>query len=539
MAGREGFLFNFIQFLVMTNKIIVVLFFSCLLLTNVVGQGFMKSYGIPNTYSNNGAAILADTSSYTIVSNQGSVTTDYVCLGAFNINKDGVEQWNSLLESNVFISNPNQDIEKINDTSFILSGGIGYPGNPWQALIAKLNTLDHTFQITELGDVVLEDGISDVDMLNNDTMIAAFYYADVIPYTYAHASLLRLCPDLSLLDSIYIGNVSGYAFSYIYNLLLENEHFYILMWCRSNNDKRYLVVRKTDLQGNTIWEYPLDTYTTATNTPTQIDVLPNGNIVTHWFDEGNGGASDERNPYLICLSPDDSLVWRYNFNDDGYEKNPIAISVAANGDIIGCGYTQRLDYNYYSGWLFRMSSEGELLWEREYISYTAAVNFLLLEGIDEDVDGNIVATGMVVDPVPIGGYEGHALLLKVLPNGCFTPDCAGGGEDTLIVASTVLGVESAPKPSSASSVFSLLLYPNPADDVVRLLLPTAAAYNRSAVVVCDLSGRVLRRFDLGSGGGASGTLLAIPTHDLVNGMYVVQYVEAGRVKGVGKMVVLR
>ncbi|MBK8473586.1 MAG: hypothetical protein IPL33_16340 [Sphingobacteriales bacterium] len=176
-----------------------------------------------------------------------------------------------------------------------------------------------------------------------------------------------------------------------------------------------------DLQGNTIWEYPLNTYTTATNTPIQIVTLPNGNIVAHWFDEGMGDINDQRTPYLICLAPNGQFIWRYNFDDGAYKKYPIQIKLAANGDIIGCGYASNPNYNYDCGWLFRISPQGTLLWEREYVSPTSSINFFLAEAIDDDDEGNLVVIGAFIDTLSTGGYQGNTFLQKSSPTAVLRP----------------------------------------------------------------------------------------------------------------------
>ena len=516
------------------NKAIVFIIMA-LLGTKAGSQGFMKSYHIEGTDSNNGVSIITDSIAYTLVSNPNSSFTGYVCMGVISTNTEGIKQWDDLLENSLSLFSPNANISKVYDTVYVFSGGLGYPGNPWQIFFSRLDMPESSFHTIEYGDIDIEEIGSNI-VMHNDTLITGISYGDVNPYTYGHMRLLKLCPDLSLLESINISDVLGYNFNGIYYLLVSEEidSMYLAILCKNYTNQRYLVIRKIDLQGNTIWEYPLNTYTaTYTNTPTQIVKLSNGNIVTRWFDEDNSGLSSEGNPYLICLNDQGEFVWRYNFNDDVYKKFPVAITKAANGDIIGCGFVNNPNYNYSSGWLFRLSPNGELLWEREYVSYTPTVNFLVPQGIDEDANGNIIATGAIIDALPTGGYEGNALLLKVLPNGCFTPNCNGGAEDTLIVASTVVGIEEA-SPLPPPKEGGLVIFPNPTNDVLQILLPNQR--DNAQIHITNLLGSTLKIVPLPP--DYKQPYFSIATHDLPNGMYLVSYTVAGKQAITAKLIIV-
>jgi hypothetical protein len=196
------------------------------------------------------------------------------------------------------------------------------------------------------------------------------------------------------------------------------------------------------------------------------------------------------------------------------------------------GYVNNPNYNYSSGWLFRLSPNGELLWEREYVSYTPTVNFLVAQGIDEDANGNIIATGAIIDALPTGGYEGNALLLKVLPNGCFTPNCNGGAEDTLIVASTVVGIEEA-SPLPPPKEGGLVVFPNPTNDVLQILLPNQRV--NAQIHITNLLGSTLKIVPLPP--DYKQPYFSIATHDLPNGMYLVSYMADGKAVATAKVVV--
>ena len=510
------------------NKVIVTIMLYLLSVSLMAQTGFMKSYHIAETGTDNADVIMADTSGYLL-----QIRTDCnispTCAGLVKVNLEGIKQWDNLFANPSYLFNPNPTTIKMTDTSYVLSGGLGYFGNAWQVFFLQVNSNGDSLRLKEYGDIVQEERGSPM-VVCNDTLIGLISYSDIS--SYAHLKLLKMCLDFSNLTEIPLLGVNGYAFNYGHSLTFSSDStfLYLNIKNRNNTPQNYMAVRKIDLMGNTVWTYPLSGYTTATSTPTQITILDNGNIVTHWFDE-EFGSFEEVNPYLICLNSESEFVWRYNFNDNAYKKTIRAVTKAANGDIIGCGFTHNPNYNYDVGWLFRVSPAGQLLWEREYVSYTPTANILDLQGIDEDANGNIVVTGLIVDALPTGGYEGNALLLKVLPNGCFTPNCNGGAEDTLIVASTVVGIEEA-SPQPPPKEGGLVVFPNPANNFVQVLLPNTT--KNATLQITDLQGRVVKTITPSFGGGKG----EASTHDLPNGMYLVSYTVAGKQAITAKLIIV-
>lgn len=514
----------------MTKNIVLVMLY--LLSVSLMAQtGFMKSYDIEGTDSNNGFDILNTQSSYFIGTIPTISNTGLVGVGIMKIDTAGIKQWDNLFENEEGNLVPSKGILSLDNAGFVVAGEMGHSEGYGTLFFLRISTQGDSLQLKEYGNEVLQEGSPHM-VTRNDSLFSLIRYGD-IANTYANIKLLKMDTCLANLTEILLSGVSGYSLNAATFLTFspDTTFFYLNINYKNNTLQSYLVIRKIDLLGNTVWTYPLSGYTTSTNTPTQIVVLDNGNIVTRWFDEEFGSAN-ERNPYLICLNDQGEFVWRYNFSDNAYKKFPVAITKAANGDIIGCGFVNNPNYNYSSGWLFRLSPNGELLWEREYVSYTPTVNFLVPQGIDEDDNGNIIATGAIIDALPTGGYEGNALLLKVLPNGCFTPNCNGGAEDTLIVASTVVGIEEA-SPLPPPKEGRLIIFPNPTNDVLQILLPNQRA--NAQIHITDLLGHTLKIIPLPP--DYKQPYFSIATHDLPNGVYLVSYTQQGLLVGRAKMVV--
>jgi len=517
----------------MAKNIVLVMLY--LLSVSLMAQtGFMKSYDIEGTDSNNGTDLLSINNAYIILTGPNCSNTGLGCTGMIKTDTTGIKQWDNLFENEEGNLLPLRGFQNLGDAGFIVTGEMGHLEGYGTLFFLRISTQGDSLQLREYGNEELREIGIPTTMLN-DTLLGLVSWSNIAA-TYANdIRLIKMDTCLSNLTEIALLGVNGYLvnFGWGINPAPDGVSLYINIVHRNNTPPNYYAtVRKINLMGDTLWTYPLSGYTTSTNITEQVVVLDNGNIVTRWFNEEFGSAN-EQNPYLICLNDQGEFVWRYNFNDNAYKKFPVAITKAANGDIIGCGFVNNPNYNYSSGWLFRLSPNGELLWEREYVSYTPTVNFLVPQGIDEDDNGNIIATGAIIDALPTGGYEGNALLLKVLPNGCFTPNCNGGAEDTLIVASTVVGIkEASPLPPPKEG--GLVISPNPTNDVLQILLPNQRV--NAQIHITNLLGSTLKIVPLPP--HYKQPYFSIATHDLPNGMYLVSYTVAGKQAITAKLIIV-
>lgn len=515
------------------KNIIVVLILTCLLGANAWGQGFMKSYDIDGTTLNSSGDILIDNNDVFILS-ASECYSGYACTGLIKTDTSGTVLWNKVFQNPQGILLPAKSIRNLGNGNYLITGGLGYIGYPWQLFFLHVNSQGDSIKIREYGNIEqTEGGIHTV--IKQDTIFSLMSYSN-IPITFSHEKLLKMDTSFANISELPISDVFGYDFTYSQALALSSDSTSLYICLRYTNDSPPIfncLLRKMDFQNTILWTYPMDGVISATNTPGKIRLLQNNNIATYWFQSSTGTAWGYK-PYILSLSSEGEFVWKYTFNTN-YEKFITDIIVMTNGDIVGCGYSRNPGYNYDCAWLFRLSPEGELLWEREYISTNPVINFLVALSLAKDDQDNIFVTGPIIATSGVG-YESNSFLLKVLPNGCFTPDCNGGAEDTLIIASTVVGVENPPKPPQGSAA-PLLLYPNPTANVARLLLPNSYLYTNGQVQVSDLNGRLLQNVALPTDTPRQ-SLVNIPTHDLPNGVYIVSYIENGQLKASAKLTVL-
>ncbi len=228
---------------------------------------------------------------------------------------------------------------------------------------------------------------------------------------------------------------------------------------------------------------------------------------------------------LLGLDSLFNIEWVLPF--PAYGIKPIYnIIIAENGDIIGCGTDNTFkadaepDVTLNAGWLFRISPEGELLWERQYyieehLAWNGAFD---LADVIEISDGRIAATGVRMDHRDNGTIDGNVWLLIVDENGCLTPDCE---EQAILITATEEPLEGGL--GKFKEVF-FKLSPNPASDNVSIDFYNTLR-QRGQMSIYSASGRLLykKRLDKGIRNHQ------IDVTDFPKGIYVVSYESIGHV----------
>lgn len=511
--------------------IIILLYFWG---TNAWGQGFMKSYYIEHAYGMNGTDIIIN-NGYILFTVQLHSIYNLSCMGAIEVDTNGIVENERMYINPIGNFLKSKGVKKINNSNIVATGAINKPEYQLQFFFLRVNENLDSLHLLEYGNLQeLENTVQIAPLA--DTIFCSISYGD-FNNSYSNCYLLKLDTCLTPLSEVPLNSISNHPLNYTTAIAMSKDSLYTYISTKSTSNLTYFYrsINKVDKNGNIIWQYPITGTLDYPNATMKVVVLENGNLVFRWFDDGIGNTY--KHSYITCLNPDGGFVWRYDFNDVAYEKSPADITLAANGDIIGCGTTANPNYNYPCGWLFRLSPEGDLIWEREYISGLNFINFVGANGIAEDISGNIVSSGVIVGTIPTGGYTSNALLLKVLPNGCFTPGCNGGAEDTLIIASTVVGVESVPKPQpQVLGVSPLVVFPNPTNGVVQILLP--AQRQNAQILFTNLSGHTLKTVPVPAT-QYNQSQMSIDITDLPDGMYIISYEVAGKIIATTKLVVAK
>ncbi len=259
------------------------------------------------------------------------------------------------------------------------------------------------------------------------------------------------------------------------NYGLPNEQFLITtLFCPLSCGNQGKQLWYMDADGNKIWEKsfegePFDNFPSAVG-------LNNGNFVVSYKRYEWPNTQITAPACVQCLNSSKDSLWEHCFLNT-LHVNINSMTKAKNGDIIGCG-AKGYDEPGQSGWLFRMTEEGEVLWERSIFydldPYTGHWGGNLL-GITEDKDGNIWAAGSCYDTFPNHDPwidSDNAWVLKLSPNGCLLQGC---NSEIQLVSDYVSAIKNNIVHSEKNFI---RISPNPSFDIFKIS-PVAGSKIRS------------------------------------------------------------
>lgn len=246
---------------------------------------------------------------------------------------------------------------------------------------------------------------------------------------------------------------------------------------------------KMDLQANVIWHKPIPksiagSQITPLNNGKYAAVLARDTVLNYPY-EGIFSS-------LLIFDENGEIEHEQLFETPYDHQKPLGLITAANGDVIGCGVTDAPVYQ--KGWLFRATPQGDILWQRFFSdSLKRPWSQLPFYDLAENPDGSIVVSGSVKDSV--GGLNPYdpenvnenLVLLVTDANGCLTSDCPEGFQD---VTTAVKGIN--------REIHSLEVYPNPAYDLLTIIIPENFQGQNTRVELYDALGRSVLQQNAGS-----------------------------------------
>ena len=292
------------------------------------------------------------------------------------------------------------------------------------------------------------------------------------------------------------------------------------------------LIRRINSTGDTIrWQRYLNTINWFDGY-LLMKTMHNGNIAVMWTEEINEPFTQDYRKYVTCLDGQtgEELWPRVHFYEP-FTKIPTTLKIADNGDIIGAGTATDVTINsgVSAGWLFRISPDGELLWEHVYYDFASESALYADKYSFSDMaispDGGIVATGSVdLYKGSTIGYETDTWILKVDGNGCLQPGC--NTYEIPVGSDMTLGLEEPKDDIPTKIIFS----PNPA--TTQSTLHYQLSNKPTEVKLYDLFGREQLEITLPAGQQQQ----TIHLSTLPSGMYVYQITQNREVVGSGKLV---
>jgi len=278
----------------------------------------------------------------------------------------------------------------------------------------------------------------------------------------------------------------------------------------------YRKIYKFDTNYDTVWSY-------RSENSVDNDVVPRG-CELH---DGRTILS-YTNPQQIsyihsvrAINPNGTKSWQHNYSTGPYRGRYILrLKTLRNGDIMGCGEYRESQFEPIvkeSPWLFRMSPDGDLLWEHTYYEYDSMLEssrFGALFDFVELEDGDIMAVGNM-----LYNLQSDMLIMRVDSNGCLDPDEC----EEVIPINTLTSTE-----NPSLNMQRVALYPNPARDILQVEFESNQYHLQ--VEVLDISGRIIANGFLTGGRGD------VNTAKLPAGIYWLHIKREGKVMASRKFV---
>lgn len=292
-------------------------------------------------------------------------------------------------------------------------------------------------------------------------------------------------------------------------------------------EDRYTCIMRFDTLGNVLWtkSYGPPPFDNFEYTSTVVKQLDNNNIIFAGAKDNFISLFQDPYPnYIQCVSLTGDSLWRNYF---GYEtcnckKRIFNITKSASGDIIGVGLGISFNNNsLFKGWIFCISPEGKLKWERFY-SYKDTLQDIAFNTIQCEKDGSIMIGSSAFDGSP---KNSGLWILRLDSMGCLTPDCSG--------TELVTSISEVKKGYKELREVFFSISPNPANEIVKIDYFSPQPNRNVSFNLYDFNGRLLQAID------ASSSILnyTIPIANLSYGTYFVSMLMNGNVVQTEKLII--
>jgi hypothetical protein len=293
----------------------------------------------------------------------------------------------------------------------------------------------------------------------------------------------------------------------------------------TTGDEQVLKITKIDSVGEEIWTKDVYYFDESWSNSSLVGLDDGGFLLSFYRQNFQQGWFYP--PILIWLDSMGNVINQYNFPADS-ERTIQDLTITTSGTIIGTGYVDKFDLGF-AGWVFAMSQEGELLWNREIADLRFPAKISQLNAVEEAENGGLILTGSIMDTflnhIPAFNNQ-NIWLLKLDSIGCLEPGCG----DVQIISGSAEA-----QASNKPALFKI--YPNPVNGGNKCPLERNPAYGAAGKVdieILDCFGRLVwKKYD------SADPLIQLETAGFQHGIYLVRIKnKQGRILQMEKLVVL-
>jgi hypothetical protein len=176
------------------------------------------------------------------------------------------------------------------------------------------------------------------------------------------------------------------------------------------------LVIKTDSLGNFEWVKNLGGE--FSDSHDMLALSTDGNILAYctYAVLNNPGSDSYKSPQVTKLENNGSIIWEKRYLKPKHFTYPGNLHVDNDGSIILCGKTM-ISYPRNTGWMMKLSSEGDSLWYRQFDLMTGSESEHMLYDVIPTNDNGYIACGYVNPVLPDTGTQ-DVWVVKVDSLGC-------------------------------------------------------------------------------------------------------------------------
>ena len=231
---------------------------------------------------------------------------------------------------------------------------------------------------------------------------------------------------------------------------------------------------KTDSMGTEQWRHYINWFDQK-HGPMYLQNSPDSTIVGayHYSDIINYPATESENrDALIKIDLDSNVIWDKKFGNYEHNKQLKSMNVNAQGRFIITGYKTNAELSQRVGYMLNCNNDGDSLWYREYELLHEDLSNNYLYGVIHTNDGGYLAVGSVVPNPPDTGNQ-DVWVIKVDSMGCVSFDeCWTGVKENIAMHKSQ----------------ELEIYPNPANEIVNIIIPKENESEHHILVVYNMFG---------------------------------------------------
>lgn len=469
---------------------LLVIFLSCY----AIGwaQYFSKQLDM-NGNSELSSQIIQVEDSYLILNGSLCGENQKKCVSIFKTNLDGELLWQREIDSLTIFSSKSILVD--GDTFFLISAPPVSEGQLDENIVLQKFDMNGELQGEWFyGDEEIEEYPTAIAKLNNYILITVKHTDTLTGYRIG--SILFINDETFEIErKVPFGENFSSIFARF--LFVDAEKNILLPMLGLYNSFLTGRLIKYDSTGTKLWETTLSYNDHWHNLTIDVVELHNGNYAVGWH---NDDDNNNWPPTIFGVSRDGDVLWEQTLPDTIARKNVDQLFLTQNGDIVGLGLDLDVgggydDFHGSGGWIFRMSEEGEILWERTIVD-VSLIDYLpfgqfLLGGTELD-NGDLVFTGSTQDTFPNADpfiNNPNTWLLRLDSEGCLVPNC--GSLQVIIGDSIYTDIREIPPYVFDNRVE---LFPNPASSIITINLEKDFDFDKNIgadIAVYNLEGQLV------------------------------------------------